>query len=113
MSTLVHIILILGYIIVAVFVAVALPGVFLDIDAMMARIIGGGIFLLGIQIHVILAMRANKEDVTDRLMSLHQDYQVYLDQLEQYKDETIQLREHLQSSEHGNNKEIVNEMRLL
>lgn len=113
MSTLVHIILILGYIIVAVFATVALPGIFLDIGVMGARIIGGGIFLLGIQIHVILAMRANKEDVTDRIMSLHQDYQVYLDQLEQYKGETIQLREHLQSSEHGQNKEIVNEMRLL
>ena len=113
MSGLVHIILLLGYIIVAVFVAVALPGVFPDISTMEARLFAGGIFLLGVQVHTFLIMRANKEDTTDRLMSLHQDYQVYIDQLEHYKDETIQLRENLKSSEQNHNKEIVNEMRLL
>jgi len=113
MSTIVHIILILGYIIIAVFAAVAIPGIFSEVGILGARIIGGGIFLVGLQIHVILAMRANKEDVTDRLMSLHQDYQVYLDQLEQYKEETIHLREQVQSNEQGHNKEVVNEMRLL
>ncbi|MBL4602797.1 MAG: EAL domain-containing protein [Emcibacteraceae bacterium] len=58
-------------------------------------------------------IRSNKEDVTDRLMSLHQDYQVYIDQLEQYKTETIELRDKVKSSEQGHNNEIVNEMRLL
>ena len=113
MSALVHIILMLGYVIVAVFAAVALPGVFPDISTMEARLFGGGIFLLGVQVHTFLIMRANKEDTTDRLMSLHQDYQVYIDQLDQYKEETIQLRDNLQSSEQSHNKEIVNEMRLL
>ena len=113
MSTIVHIILILGYIIIAVFAAVAIPGIFSEVGILGARIIGGGIFLVGLQIHVILAMRAGKEDVRDRLMSLHQDYQVYLDQLEQYKEETIHLRKQVNSNEQSHNKEIVNEMRLL
>ncbi|MDG1708028.1 MAG: EAL domain-containing protein, partial [Emcibacteraceae bacterium] len=74
---------------------------------------GGGIFLLGAQIHVVLAMRANKEETSNRLLALHQDNQVYIDQLEQNRDETIKLRKHLDRVEQGNNKEIVNEMRLL
>jgi len=113
MSAIVHIILLIGNIIIAVFAAVALPGIFPEIGVLGARMIAGGIFLFGLQLHVIMAMRAAKEDTTDRLMSLHQDYQVYLDQLEDYKQETIELREQVKSGEHGNNKEIVNEMRLL
>ena len=113
MSAIVHIILLLGNIIIAVFVAVMVPGIFSEISILGARILGGGIFLLGVQIHALLVIRSNKEDVTDRLMSLHQDNQVYIDQLEQYKMETIGLREKLKSNEKGHNNEIVNEMRLL
>ncbi|MFK5912746.1 MAG: EAL domain-containing protein [Woeseiaceae bacterium] len=113
MSAIVHIILLLGNIIIAVFVAVMVPGIFSEISILGARILGGGIFLLGVQIHALLVIRSNKEDATDRLMSLHQDNQVYIDQLEQYKMETIGLREKLKSNEQGHNNEIVNEMRLL
>ncbi|HPF45678.1 MAG: EAL domain-containing protein [Alphaproteobacteria bacterium] len=113
MGALVNIILILGNVIIAVFASVVLPGIFPELGVLGGRIVGGGIFLLGLQLHLMLSLRANKEDVSERLMSLHQDYQVYQDQLEQYKNETIKLREQVKANEHGHNKEIVNEMRLL
>jgi hypothetical protein len=51
--------------------------------------------------------------MTARLLALHQDNQVYLDQIEQTRDETTQLKEQLKATEHASNKEIVNEIRLL
>lgn len=92
MTLLVHIILMLGYIIIALFAAIAIPGVFSEISILGARVIAGGIFLLGIQVHIILSIQANKENFTNRLMSLHQDFQVYLDKLEKYKNEAKMLR---------------------
>ncbi|MDG1858223.1 MAG: EAL domain-containing protein, partial [Emcibacteraceae bacterium] len=108
-----HIILILGNIIISVFASIIALSILTEVSAVVSYIIGGGVFLLGAQIHSALAMRADKEDTSTRLLALHQDNQVYIDQLEQNRDETVKLREHLDRVEQGHNKEIVNEMRLL
>ena len=113
MTLLVHIILMLGYIIIALFAAIAIPGVFSEISILGARVIAGGIFLLGIQVHIILSIQANKENFTNRLMSLHQDFQVYLDKLEKYKNEAKMLRVELLSKKNNPNKEIVTQLLML
>ncbi len=113
MSALVHILLLVGNIIISIFASLFAPDIFPELSGRMAWIVGAGVFLLGLNIHVILLIRSNREDATERLMALHQDYQVCQDQLEQNREETIKLREQVKSNEHGHNKEIVNEMRLL
>ena len=113
MTLLVHIILMLGYIIIALFAAIAIPGVFSEISILGARVIAGGIFLLGIQVHIILSIQANKENFTNRLMSLHQDFQVYLDKLEKYKNEAKMLRGELLFKKNNPNKEIVTQLLML
>ena len=113
MSTSVHIFLFIANIIVSVFVALIIPELVPDLNGMLANLTGVGVFLFGLQIHLILVIRSNKEDTTERLMALHQDYQIYLDQLEENKEETQKLREQVQANEQSHNKEIVNEMRLL
>lgn len=113
MTMLVHIILMLGYIIIALFASVAIPGVFSEISVLGARVIGGGIFLLGTQLHVILFVQANKENVINRLMLLHQDFQVYLDKLEKYKNDTIAIRGELRSNKNDFNKEIITQISIL
>ena len=90
------------------------PGLISGLDPLGARILGGALFLFLLQLHILLfVVRVNKEDVTERLMALHQDYQVYQDQLEQSRVQTEKLRELVSSNELGQNKEIVNEMKLL
>ncbi|MBT5073550.1 MAG: EAL domain-containing protein [Kordiimonadaceae bacterium] len=113
MNATVHIILILGNVIISVFASIMAAVVFPELGPISSKIVGGGVFLLGVQIHVIYVMRSNKEDATQRLMALHQDYQVYQDHLEQTKEETTKLREQVKVSAKSQNNEIVNEMRLL
>ncbi len=113
MNVMVHIIFILGNIVVSVFASFLALQYFPDIGSVGSKLLGGILFLFGIQLQVILAMRYNKDDMTIRLMALHQDYQVYMDHLEQMKEETQHIKEKIKSSDQGNNKEIVNEMRLL
>lgn len=108
-----HIILLLGNIIISVFASIIALSAFSEISSVISYIIGGGVFLLGAQAHSALTLRANKEEMSTRLLALHQDNQVYIDQLEQNREETIKLREHISTVEQGHNKEIVNEMRLL
>lgn len=113
MSIFGHIILLIGNIIISTFAAIMVPDIYPEMSGVGSVILGGGLFLLGLQVHVIFVIRTNKEDVTDRLMALHQDYQVAVDRLEQNKEETILLRAHIKSNEQGHNNEVVNEMRLL
>jgi cyclic-di-GMP phosphodiesterase, flagellum assembly factor TipF len=108
-----HIILILGNIIISVFASTIALSIFTEISAVISYLIGGGVFLLGAQLHSVITVRANKEEMSTRLLALHQDNQVNIDQLEQNREETIKLREHVKTIEQGHNKEIVNEMRLL
>lgn len=114
MSAFFHIILIIGNILLSFLISIYAPGIFSDIDAMSARILGGSFFLLLLQIHILLfVVRVNKEDATERLMALHQDYQVYQDQVENTRREFMDIKKQVESKEFGQNKEIINEMRLL
>lgn len=108
-----HIVFILGNIIISVFTSIVALSTFPEIGVYISYLIGGVVFLLGGQIHIVYAIKANNEDMTARLLALHQDNQVYLDQIEQTRDETTQLKEQLKATEHASNKEIVNEIRLL
>lgn len=108
-----HIVFILGNIIISVFASIVALSTFPEIGVYISYLIGGVVFLLGGQIHIVYAIKANNEDMTARLLALHQDNQVYLDQIEQTRDETTQLKEQLKATEHASNKEIVNEIRLL
>lgn len=114
MSVLFHIILVIGNILVSFLASIYAPGLFSEMDVFSARIFGGCLFLLLLQLHILLfVVRINKDDMTERLMALHQDYQVYQDQIENIREEVSDLNTKVSSTEHGHNKEIVNEMRLL
>lgn len=108
-----HIVLIVGNLIISVFASIVALSSFQEMSVFVSYLIGGGVFLLGGQIHIVYAIKAHNEDMTARLLALHQDNQVYLDQIEQTRDETTLLKEQVKATEHGSNKEIVNEMRLL
>lgn len=108
-----HIVLIIGNIIISVFASIVALSAFPEMGVYISYLIGGGVFLLGGQAHIVYAIRAHNEDMTARLLALHQDNQVYIDKIEQTREETTQLKELVKTSEHGSNKEIVNEMRLL
>ena len=54
-----------------------LPSFIVGIDPNTAKLTGVVIFLIGVQLHSFYVSKANKDDTTNRLMSLHQDYQVY------------------------------------
>lgn len=114
MSVFFHIILVIGNVLVSFLASLYAPGLFSEIDILSARILGGSLFLFLLQLHILLfVIRINKDDVTERLMALHQDYQVYQDQLEITRENVATLKEQLETNEVGQNKEIVNEMRLL
>lgn len=108
-----HIVLILGNLIISVFASIVALSTYPEIGLFLSYVVGGGVFLIGGQIHIVYANKVRNDDITARLLALHQDNQVYLDQIEQTKEETTQLKEQFKSVEQGNNKEIVNEMRLL
>ena len=99
----VHIILILDNIIISVFASIMAGVLFPEIGPISSKLVGGVVFLLGLQLQVIYVMHSNKEDATERLMALHQDYQVYQDHLEQTKEETIKLREQVKTNEKSQN----------
>jgi cyclic-di-GMP phosphodiesterase TipF (flagellum assembly factor) len=114
MSALFHIILIIGNILLSFLISIYAPGLISDIDTISARILGGSFFLLLLQLHILLfVVRVNKDDATERLLALHQDYQVYQDQLENIRREFVDLKKQVEPKEFGQNKEIINEMRLL
>jgi cyclic-di-GMP phosphodiesterase TipF (flagellum assembly factor) len=113
MNVISDIIITLGNLLISVFVTMMLPSFIPGIDPNTAMLTGVVIFLIGVQLHSFYVSKANKDDTTNRLMSLHQDYQVYLDKIELLTEETCQLKEQLNSGDHGANKEIVNEMKLL
>ena len=108
-----HIVLILGNIIISFFASIVALITFPVMGVYISYLIGGCVFLLGGQVHIIYAFKTHNENMTARLLALHQDNQTYLDQIEQTRDETTQLKEQVKAKEHGSNKEIINEMRLL
>jgi len=108
-----HIVLILGNIIISVFASIVALSSYPEMGLYISYVIGGGVFLLAAQIHIVYAIKARNEDIEARLLALHQDNQVYLDVIEQTKEETSLLKEQIKATDHGSNKAIVNEMRLL
>lgn len=113
MNVISHIFIALGYMAISFFSSMMFPSFISDLDSGMAKILGVCAFLFFVQLHVLYILRAQKDDTANRLMALHQDYQVTVHMLEQSQEETLQLKEMIASGEHSNNKEIVNEMRLL
>ncbi|NOZ66601.1 MAG: EAL domain-containing protein [Alphaproteobacteria bacterium] len=113
MTLLAHILIIATYALVAAFVAFFLPGVFDSFTEVTALISGAVLFLIGLQIHTMYYWKFGKEDTVDRLLALHQDYQVSLDRLEENKAELDELREKLFKIDHQQNTEIISEMHVL
>jgi cyclic-di-GMP phosphodiesterase TipF (flagellum assembly factor) len=101
------------YALVAAFVAFFLPGVFDSFTEATALVSGAVLFLIGLQIHTIYYWKFGKEDTVDRLLALHQDYQVSLDRLEENKAELDELREKIFKIDHQQNTEIISEMHVL
>ena len=113
MTLLAHILITATYALVAAFVAFFLPGVFADFGDVTALISGAVLFLIGLQIHTMYYWKFGKEDTVDRLLALHQDYQVSLDRLEENKAELDELREKIFKIDHQQNTEIISEMHVL
>ncbi len=113
MTLLAHILITATYALVAAFVVFFLPGVFADFGDVTALISGAVLFLIGLQIHTMYYWKFGKEDTVDRLLALHQDYQVSLDRLEENKAELDELREKIFKIDHQQNTEIISEMHVL
>ncbi len=113
MTLLAHILITATYALVAAFVAFFLPGVFDSFTEGTALISGAVLFLIGLQIHTMYYWKFGKEDTVDRLLALHQDYQVSLDRLEENKAELDELREKIFKIDHQQNTEIISEMHVL
>ncbi|MCC3862287.1 EAL domain-containing protein [Pseudemcibacter aquimaris] len=108
-----HVILLIGNLIISTFASMMTLSSYPELGNFASLIVGGCVFLLGGQIHLIYVLRQTKEDLQARLLALHQDNQVYLDRIEELSHEADSLKEHVNTLDKGDNKEIVNEMRLL
>ena len=113
MTLLTHILIAATYALIAVLVAFALPLQFESVDKTSAQIIGAILFFIGVQFHTMYIWRFGKEDTVNRLLALHQDYQVSLDKLEENKAELAALREKIYKVDNRQNTEIISEMHVL
>ncbi|MCK5425244.1 MAG: EAL domain-containing protein [Emcibacter sp.] len=113
MTVLTHILIMATYAVVAAFVAFVLPGVFNGFEDTVAMILGAVAFLVGLQLHVMYIWKFGKEDTVNRLMALHQDYQVTLDKIDEGKADIEELREKIYKVDNQQNVEIISEMHVL
>ncbi len=113
MTLLAHILIAATYAVIAAFISFVLPIIFSGFDDAPALILGGIVFIVGIQLHVLYIWKLSKEETTSRLLSLHQDYQVNTDMLEETKAEQEALREKIYKVDHRQNAEIISEMHVL
>ncbi len=113
MTLLTHILIAATYALIAALVAFVFPGLFEGFDDITARISGAVIFLIGLQFHSMYIWKFGKEDTVNRLLALHQDYQVSLDRLEESKTELAELREKIYKLDSRQNTEIISEMHVL
>ncbi|MCF6216402.1 MAG: EAL domain-containing protein [Emcibacter sp.] len=113
MTLLTHILIAATYALIAVLVAFALPLQFESVDKTSAQIIGAILFFIGVQFHTMYIWRFGKEDTVNRLLALHQDYQVSLDKLEENNAELVALREKIYKVDNRQNTEIISEMHVL
>jgi len=113
MTILAHILITATYAVVAAFVALVLPGIFTSLNDMTALVLGSLVFLIGVQLHAMYIWKFGKEDTVNRLLALHQDYQVSVDKLEESKAELEELREKIYKVDNRQNSEIISEMHVL
>jgi len=113
MTLLTHILIAATYALIAALVAFVFPGLFEGFDDITALISGAVIFLIGLQFHSMYIWKFGKEDTVNRLLALHQDYQVSLDRLEESKIELAELREKIYKLDSRQNTEIISEMHVL
>lgn len=108
-----HILIVATYAVIAVFVMVMAPDIFPELEAVGARFLGGAVFLLGVQFHAIYVWRMSRQDFQNRLLALHQDYQVTQDRLEESDREVSYLRGEVEKTGQATHGDIVAEMRVL
>ena len=113
MTLLAHILITASYALVAAFVAFVLPGVFDSFDSTTALISAAVFFLIGLQLHTMYIWKFGKQDTVNRLLALHQDYQVSIDKIEESKAELEELREKIYKVDNRQNTEIISEMHVL
>ncbi|PCI46842.1 MAG: hypothetical protein COB49_07935 [Alphaproteobacteria bacterium] len=113
MTLLTHILITATYAVVAAFIAFVLPGVFGGFEATMALISGAVFFMVGLQLHTMYIWKFGKQDTVNRLLALHQDYQVTIDRVEESKAELDDLREKIYKVDSRQNTEIISEMHVL
>ncbi len=113
MTLLAHILITATYAVIAAFVAFVLPGIFDSFDSTTALISGGVFFLIGLQLHTMYIWKFGKEDTVNRMLALHQDYQVSIDKLEESKTELEELRKKIYMVDNRQNTEIISEMHVL
>lgn len=113
MTLLTHILITATYAVVAAFVAFVLPGIFDGFDGIMAMISGAVVFMIGLQLHTMYIWKFGKQDTVNRLMALHQDYQVSIDKIDESKADLKELREKIYKVDNRQNTEIISEMHVL
>ncbi len=108
-----HIAIIITYGILAVFFAL-LANEYLDMfGSEIGIIVGFFSFLLLLQCHSIYFWRFGKQEMEHRLLSLHQDYQTALDQLDQSQIDIQGIQKIAHNSDLGKTSEVVAEMKVL
>lgn len=113
MTILAHILIAATYALIAAFIAF-IPPLFIEgLPSISAQILGALFFLVGLQLHTMYIWKFGKEDTVNRLLALHQDYQVTIDKLEESNTELEGLRQKIYDGSHQNNSEIISEMHVL
>lgn len=113
MNIFAHILIGACYAVVAAFIAFAAPQYFSGLGTTESVVYGCGVFLFGVQIHCLIIWRYSREDTTNRLLALHQDYQVSLERMNETQEELESLRKSFNENDAGRNAEIVSEMKVL
>jgi len=113
MNIFAHLLIGASYAVVAAFVAFIAPQYFSGLGVVESVVYGCAIFLFGVQLHFLVIWKLSREDITNRLLALHQDYQVSLEKWNETQDELENLRTLFHKNEAGRNAEIVSEMKVL
>ncbi|MAU40808.1 MAG: hypothetical protein CMF31_04215 [Kordiimonas sp.] len=113
MNFLTHILLVVSYAVIALFVAVVIPELWTERSAAEGAFAGAIVFFIAAQLHHIYIRRLEAEDGNHRLLALHQDYQASLEALEDAQQEISQLKSMVDKTTHHNSAEIIAEMRML
>lgn len=107
-----HILWIVSYLIIAVFVSVTLNKE-AGIEALDASILGAVLFLVMTQVHAAMARRRDRRDTQNRLMALYRDYQSALDTVDETREAMAALEDHIGQLELHSRPDVISEMRIL